>query len=92
MTTTWDVLTASSIVLDGATLLRTADDTTDGGARMVIFTDDLIEVRVFLWPDGSTVLELLDRSEFVYGCSRSSTDDAFKWLREYAAARKVVRS
>jgi len=98
MTTTYDVLTVSSIEVGGVTFSRTHDSKLDSGVRKVVFSADSsvfsgasTQLRVLVWPTGATVLDLIEQGEFVYAASRDTTIEAFEMLHGYVAARDQVR-
>lgn len=80
------------ISIGGLILTKEYDSTHALGARTVVFGGCGTRVRVVVWSDGCTLIELRESGAFVYGCTGTDTQEAFERLESYLSARAQVRT
>jgi hypothetical protein len=86
-----DVLTLVRVAVGGETLYRTSYESLRFGAVRVSLSNEHTELRVMMWSDSKTVLELWERGMFVYACSSETPNEAFVELSGYVDARERAR-
>lgn len=91
--TDWEraLLASQSITVGSLVLEKEREAVNRFGVRAITFACRRTSVRVVVWPDRVTLVELRENDEFVYACRGDDAQEALERFEQYLAAREQVR-